>query len=52
MEAIRAKCIEYFGNDEWMFVRHPALGYICPWRWIKEGGGIARVEAALAKDTR
>jgi hypothetical protein len=23
----------YFGNEKWMYIRHPKLNYVCPYRY-------------------
>jgi hypothetical protein len=51
MEEITRKCIDYFGSDTWMGICHPILGYVSPWRWLKDGKDIAKVNEAFATDT-
>jgi hypothetical protein len=46
------KCIAYFGNDHWFFVKHPALNYECPYIWLKNGRDVKVIENLLAKDSR
>ena len=50
IDILRQMCIDYFGNDDWMYVRHPLLFYISPIKYLNDGGDVERVSQVLIRE--
>jgi len=48
---LKKQCIAYFGNERWLYIRHPKLNYVCPYRYIKTIVDIEVVRKLLEEDT-
>jgi hypothetical protein len=42
-------CVDYFNSKDWFYIRNPKLGYLSPYRVIKEA--LENVESVLRQDT-
>jgi hypothetical protein len=42
---------EYFGTDEWFFIKHPRLGYVSPYAWLKEAKDESVIQQLIKEDT-
>jgi hypothetical protein len=42
----------FYGSEDWMGIRHPALGYESPLGWIRSGKPIETVEELLTKEEK
>lgn len=51
LETLIKKVKDYFyGQDKWLYIKHPNLNYISPIQWIKEGKDISVIENLLAQE--
>ena len=49
---IRDSVLDYFGNMEWFFIKHPNLNYASPFMWILNGRDIGKVKEILDREIR
>jgi hypothetical protein len=33
---LKTKVVAHFGSDDWLYIKHPLLGYKCPIKYIEE----------------
>lgn len=41
---------DFYGNDEWLYICHPQLGYESPISWLKSGKSEGKVKEILEND--
>lgn len=49
-EKLFEKVIRLYGCDDWLYIKHPNLGYICPLVYTKTHGEV-EVEDLIDKET-
>lgn len=46
----RAEVIAHFGNDDWLYIKHPLLDYRCPIKYAQEMASLKVVRELLEID--